>query len=390
MIVQLLKDIRVLDLGGFVSGPSTAAVLASFGADVIKVERPGTGDPFRALSADMYSPQFQANNHNKRSVTLDYSRTDGLAVFLKLVKAADVVVVNFRPGTAEKLGIGYSALRAENPRLVYCAITGFGPDGPYANRPAFDHVGQALSGWLSRHRQNDDPRVVGPVISDRVTGYHAALGILSALHERQRSGDGHLVEVNMLETTLAFGIEPVIQHFASGKPVPIYIRGAFSQAYSLTCKDERRLALHLSSPDKFWLILCKTVGRQEWVSKYPTHPDRVRGYDEIAAELAKIFRTRERAEWMKILEKDGLPFAPEHEVQDLESDPQITHLKVFYEVEHPKFGKIKNAHRPAWVDGSRDIEFRPPPALGESNDEIFKEIGLSPSDIEKLRASGTI
>jgi len=388
--VQLLKEIRVLDLGGFVSGPSTAAVLASFGADVIKVERPGTGDPFRALSPDLYSPQFQANNHNKRSITLDYSRPDGLAVFLKLVKTADVVVVNFRPGTAEKLGIGFSALKAENPRLVYCAITGFGPDGPYANRPAFDHVGQALSGWMSRHRQNDDPRVVGPVISDRVTGYHAALAILSALHERQGSGNGHLVEVNMLEATIAFGIEPIIQHFASGKPVPIHIRGAFSQAYSLTCKDDRRIALHMSSPDKFWAIVCKTFERPEWVAKYPTHLDRVRGYDDIAKELVAIFRTRTRDEWMAILEKEGLPFAPEHEVQELDSDPQIAHLEVFYEVQHPKFGTIRNAHRPSWVDRTRDIPFRPPPELGENNDEVFKEIGLSQSEIGQLRAVGAI
>ncbi|MGH8100604.1 MAG: CoA transferase, partial [Chthoniobacterales bacterium] len=181
-----------------------------------------------------------------------------------------------------------------------------------------------------------------------------------------------------------------IQYFASGQPVPIYLRGAFSQAYSLTCKDDHRIALHMSSPDKFWLILCKMVGREDWTKKFPTHLDRVRGYDEIAAELAKIFRTRLRDEWMAILETEGLPFAPEHEVQDVDSDPQIAHLGVFYEIEHPKFGKIRNAHRPSWVDHSRDIEFRPPPALGENNDELFKELGLSKDEINKLRARGRI
>ena len=325
--MRLLEDVKVLDLGGFIAGPYTATLLADFGADVVKVEKPGTGDPFRALRSDLYSPQFQAHNYHKRSLTLDYTQPDGLNALRALVAIADVVVINSRPHVADKLDIGYHSLHELNPRLIYCSVTGFGPDGPYAERPAFDHVGQALSGWMSRHRQDGDPRVVGPAIADRVTGFYAALGILSALHDRHKSGVGRLVEVNMLEANIALCMEPIVQYFASGKAVPIHLRGAFSQAYSLTCKDGRRIGLHMSSPDKFWHGLCRVLGRRDWIQTYPKHSDRVEAYEFLAAELNRVFQTRERAEWAAALERESVPFAPEHEVQDLEDDPQVRHLE---------------------------------------------------------------
>lgn len=388
--MRLLHDIRVLDLGGFITGPYTAALLAEFGADVIKVERPNGGDPFRALRRDFYSPQFQAHNQNKRSICLEYTKTDGLAVLDKLVARADVLVMNNRPGTSEKLGLGYERLRSINPKLIYCSITGFGPDGPYAQRPAFDHVGQALSGWLSRHRRDDDPRVFGPVIADRVTSYYATIGIIAALRERDRSGQGRLVETNMLEATIAFTMEPIAQYLSSKQPIPIHLRGGFSQAYTVSCKDGRRIALHLSSPDKFWVALCRAIDREAWLDKYPQHTDRVLHYEELAAEIGEIFKERTRDEWLVRLEREGVPFAPEREIQEIEQDPQVQHLGVFYEVEHPEFGKLTAGHRPVRVDRDRSIDFRPPPALGEHNDEILHEIGLSPAEVTRLRAHGIV
>ena len=387
--MRLLKDIRVLDLGGFITGPYTAMLLADFGADVVKVERPG-GDPFRALRDDLYSPQFQAHNRNKRSLVLDYARPEGLETLKLLIRSADVLVMNNRPGVAEKLGIGYPVLRELNPRLICCSITGFGPDGPYAERPAFDNVGQALSGWMSRYRQGDDPRAVGPAIADPITGYYAAMGVLSALHERDRSGAGHLIEVNMLEATLAFGAEALANYLASGKPVPIYLRGANSQAYNLTCKDGKRIGLHMSSPDKFWQALCRVVGREDWAAKYAARAERVRHYEAIAFELKDIFSTRARDEWIPLLEREDVPFAPEHELQDLEGDPQIRHLGVFHELEHPTKGTIKTTHRPVHVDADRTIDFRPPPVLGEHSDEILREAGLPPEHIARLRELGIL
>jgi crotonobetainyl-CoA:carnitine CoA-transferase CaiB-like acyl-CoA transferase len=388
--MKLLKDIRILDLGGFITGPYTATLLADFGAEVVKVERPGSGDPFRALRSDLYSAQFQAHNYNKRSITLDFTHPEGLEVLHGLVRKADVVVMNNRPGVAEKLRIGYEALRAINPRLIYCSITGFGADGPYADRPAFDHVGQALSGWMSRFRNGDDPRALGPVIADRVTSYYATMGILSALYERAQSGKGRLVEVNMLEAQISFTTEPLFQFFATRQPVPIYLRGANSQAYTLSCKDGKRIALHMSSPDKFWHNLCRAVGREGWIAKYATHRERVENYEPLASELSKIFRTRNRDEWLPDLEAHDVPFAPEHELQDVEADPQVRHLDVFHELEHPTYGKVTMARRPVRVDSSRTVDFRPPPGLGEHSEEILREAGVPAERIARLRELGIV
>jgi crotonobetainyl-CoA:carnitine CoA-transferase CaiB-like acyl-CoA transferase len=379
-----LHNVRVLDLGGFITGPYTAALLAEFGADVIKVERPKGGDPFRALRSDLYSPQFQAHNKNKRSICLEYTKRDGLAVLDKLIVSADVLVLNNRPGASEKLGLGYDRLHSINPKLIYCSITGFGSNGPYALRPAFDHVGQALSGWLSRHRKDDDPRVFGPVIADRVTSYYATIGILAALRERDCSGKGRFVETNMLEATIAFTMEPIAQYFSSKQPIPLHLRGGFSQAYTVTCKDGKRIGLHLSSPDKFWVALCRAIDREVWLDRYPQHSDRVCHYEELAAEIGQIFKKRTRQEWSARLEREGVPFAPEREIEEIEQDPQVQHLGVFHEIEHPKFGKLKAAHRPVLVDSDRSIDFRPPPALGEHNEEILREIGLLPKEITRL------
>jgi crotonobetainyl-CoA:carnitine CoA-transferase CaiB-like acyl-CoA transferase len=290
------------------------------------------------------------------------------------VKTADVFVNNNRAGVAEKIGFGHAQLRAVNLRLIYCAITGFGADGPYAERPAFDNVGQALSGWTSRHRRDDDPRVAGPAISDPATSYYAASAVLAALFERSSSGIGRLVEVNMLEATIALNLEPLAFYFDRGEPASLYQRGGASQAYNLVCKDGKCVALHMSSPDKFWQGLCRVIERSDWAVTYAQRADRARDYEKIAFDLKKVFATRTRAEWMERLEREDVPFAPELGVQDLEHDAQVKHLNTLYELQHPKHGKVRAQHRPAKVDGSREIDFRPPPDLGEHTDEILAEL----------------
>lgn len=372
--MRLLKGVRVVEVGGFITGPLAAMILAEYGADVIKLERPDGGDPFRSHRSGNYSPAFQAHNRNKRSVAVDYAASHGLAVLHALARSADVFINNNRAGVAERMGFGPTQLRALNPRLIYCAITGFGANGPYAERPAFDNVGQALSGWLSRHRRDDDPRVAGPAISDPATSYYAASAVLAALYERTISNTGRLIEVNMLEATIALNLEPLTYYFDQGEPAPLYQRGGASQAYNLVCKDGKCVALHMSSPDKFWQGLCRVIDRPDWAEKYAKRADRARDYESIAFELKKVFATRTRAQWMERLEREDVPFAPELGVQDLEHDPQIRHLGTFYEVVHKNHGKIRSLHRPARADGSREIDFRPPPDLGEHTDEIVGEL----------------
>ena len=342
------------------------------------------------ISAGLYSSQFQAHNRDKRSVTLDYAKPEGREVLHELVRASDVLIVNSRPGVMEKLSATYDDLKAINPRLIYCAITGFGADGPYADRPAFDNVGQALSGWTSRHRRGDDPRVAGPAIADPVTSFYAAIGVLGALVERGQTGRGRLIEVNLLESMVGLAIEPITSYFTLRQPIPVFERAATSQAYNLTCRDGKRIGLHASMLNKFFHGLCRAIERDDWIEKYPTRQHRIEDYENLAAELSVIFRTRDRADWIGRLEQAVVPFGVENELQDLEDDPQIKHLGVFYEIEHPKHGKVKAPRRPIRIDGSRDIDFRPPPDLGEHTEEVLREIGLSSDRIAALRQSRVI
>lgn len=387
---QVLAGFRVLDLGSFITAPYAAMLLAEMGADVIKIEKPGSGDPFRAFGDSLYSSHFQAHNRNKRSVALDFTKPSGSAALDALVSTADVVLINVRPGIEEKLGVGAARLQALNPRLVYCAITGYGSDGPYAERPAYDNVGQGLSGWLSMFHEGRDARVAGPAVSDALTGLFAALGILGALLEREKTGRGRKVEVSMLEATLAFATEPLGKLFASAKPVGFYARAAASQSFIVTCQDGRRIALHLSSPDKFWKGLLKAISREAWLQKYPDRASRVARYDELALDLAEAFVAQPRAHWLPLLESNDVPFAPERRLEELADDPQVRHLDVFYEMTHPHYGRVRAAHRPIRYDGDNHSNFRPPPALGEHTHEVLRAAGLTAGAIAKLAGEGAI
>lgn len=203
-MAKVLDGVRVIELGTFITGPVAGMILANLGAHVVKVERRGRGDPFREFCGSLYSPQFCAFNRGKRSVTLDISTEAGRDVLLRLADKADVVIENFRSGVMDRLGLGAAALQARNPRLIYCALTGFGKDGPYEDRPAYDTVGQSLSGILGVNLDLEAPRMGGITISDQVTGMTAAYGILGALFERGRTGRGRRVDVNMLEASIAF------------------------------------------------------------------------------------------------------------------------------------------------------------------------------------------
>lgn len=387
---QVLAGVRVLDFGSFITAPYAAMLLAEMGADVVKVERPGTGDPFRAFNGGLYSSHFQAHNRNKRSVALEYTAPGAAAAVEALLRNADVLVINVRPGVEERLGLSFETVHAINPRLVYCSITGYGARGPYADRPAYDNVGQAISGWLSMFHQGDDPRVPGPAVSDAITGLFAALGILGALHERTRTGVGRKIEVNMLESMIAFATEPLGKVLASGERLSFFARAASSQSFIVTCADGLRIGLHLSSPTKFWEGLVAATGARDLLTKYPGRADRVRRYAELAADLAHVFATRPRADWLPLLEANDVPFAPENRLEDLPHDPQVRHQDVFYSMQHPTQGEVRAAHRPIRFDDDRRSDFRPPPTLGEHTQEVLKEAGLAEADVDRLRTEGLV
>jgi crotonobetainyl-CoA:carnitine CoA-transferase CaiB-like acyl-CoA transferase len=365
-------------------------LLAELGADVIKVERPDGGDPFRWFAGGQASPHFQAHNRHKRSIALDFTKPRGRSLLHALIEGADALVINVRPGVETKLGLDEATLRRLNPQLVFCYITGFGADGPYAKRAAYDNVGQALSGLLSRFHDSTDPRVAGPAISDAATGIFAAIGMLAALLERTRTGVGRKVEVSMVEATLALAIEPLAHVMATGADQPFHLRGAMSQAYILTCKDGKRIALQMSSLAKFWAGLAAVIERPDLLQRYPDRATLVSNYDRIAEELAEVFATRPRAEWLERLDKHDVPFVPESCLSELEDDPQVRHLDLFNEVPHPKRGPHRSVHRAIRVDGSREIDFRLPPQLGEHTAEILSGLGLAREEIDALAADGIV
>ena len=388
--MKILSDTRVLDLGSFITAPHAAMLLAELGADVIKVERPGSGDPFRWFNEGLSSIAFQTHNRNKRSLALDFTKPQGLELLYALVKTADVLLINVRPGVEQKLRIGPADLHAVNPRLIYCSITGFGADGPYAKRPAYDTVGQTMSGWLSRFHQSDDPRIPGPALSDTVTGMFMCMGALAALHERERTGTGRTVEVNMIEAAMAFGIDPLMYYLRTGTEQPFYLRGSNSQAYILRCLDGKRVSLHMSTPDKFWLNLTQAIERPDLAERYPDRIARSEHYEEIARELAAVFAARSRVDWMVRLEAHDVPFAPEHAFADLQDDPQIRHLGAFNTMEHPEFGTLRGVNRPLRFDGDNRSDFLHTPRLGEHTDAVLGDLGLSAERIGELRDAGIV
>src|SRR5687767_14540878 len=258
---SVLSGIRIVEQGTFITGPCTGMMLADLGADVIKVESP-SGDPYRSYQGGQFSPHFQAYNRNKRSLVLDMNAEPDRDLFDQLILNADVYIQNFRPGTAERLGAGAERLQALNPKLIYCSISGFGSSGPYVDRPSYDSVAQALSGFLSVVVDPDRPRFLGPALADAITGMYAAYGVLGALFERHATGRGRLVEVSMLEAMAHFAVEPFAAFFALGQTPTSSDRPRLAQAYILRTADGRLIAIHLSSLDKFWAGLVAALDNQ--------------------------------------------------------------------------------------------------------------------------------
>jgi crotonobetainyl-CoA:carnitine CoA-transferase CaiB-like acyl-CoA transferase len=363
--LDVLKGVRIVEQGTFITGPCCGMMLADLGADVIKIESPD-GDPYRAYQGGNYSPHFQAYNRNKRSLVLDMKQPDDRKVFDTLIREADVFIQNFRPGTADRLGAGAKRLQELNPKLVYCSISGFGADGPYVDRPSYDSVAQALSGFLSVVVDEDRPRFLGPALADAITGIYASYGILGALFDRSRTGKGRMVEVSMLEAMAHFAVEPFAAYFALGAVPKSSDRPRLAQAHILRTKDGGLIAIHLSSLEKFWTGLLTALGAPELGTdaRFSTRLARIENYDALGRELDKHFSERTVAEWVEKLGSADVPFAPINKVSAVVEDPQVKHLGLMVPVENPH--AAKQLVRPAvQFDGQRATAVRPAPLLNE-------------------------
>jgi crotonobetainyl-CoA:carnitine CoA-transferase CaiB-like acyl-CoA transferase len=375
-MIRTLDGVKVIEQGTFITGPAAGMLLGDLGADVIKVEQPLTGDPFRAFKGGLYSPHYQTYNRNKRSIVLDTKSSEDRTVFDALIAEADVYIQNFRPGVADKLGAGVARLRALNPRLVYCSISGFGATGPAAARPAYDTVAQAASGFLGLLVNPANPRVVGPAIADSLTGFYAAYGIMGALIERGRTGTGRTVEVSMLEAMAHFNLDAFTHFFQAGEVMGPYSRPSVSQSYVLECGDGKWIALHMSSPEKFWQGLAIAIERPDLFDdeRFATREARIANQEAMIDLLGERFSHRTRDEWCTRLQREDVPHAPMYDTSEALEDPQALHLDMTTSAVHPVMGLFRTVRSPVSFDGQRALDVRPPPTLGEHSDEIRKEL----------------
>jgi crotonobetainyl-CoA:carnitine CoA-transferase CaiB-like acyl-CoA transferase len=382
-----LAGIRVLEQGTFITGPCAGMMLADLGADVIKIESP-EGDPYRAYQGGQYSPHFQAYNRNKRSLALDMKQKTDCALFDRLAAEADVYIQNFRPGTAERLGAGVARLRSLNPRLVYCSISGFGSSGPYADRPSYDSVAQALSGFLSVVVDNRRPQFLGPALADAITGMYASQAILAALVQRGRSGRGSHVEISMLEAMAHFAVEPFAAFFALGETPTSADRPRLAQAYILRTADGRLIAIHLSSLEKFWEGLVAALDAPELKEdpRFNPRERRVAEYETLRIELDTRFARQPLEHWVRRLQAQDVPYAPVNLIADVVRDPQVEHLGIVVPVDLPH--TATRAVRPAaQFDGSRARSVGAAPLLNQHGESIRAALNSGTAWPESARVS---
>jgi crotonobetainyl-CoA:carnitine CoA-transferase CaiB-like acyl-CoA transferase len=381
-MVSILKGFRVVEMGTYITGPAASMHLADLGADVIKVERPGTGDPFRAFKGGLYSPHYQTYNRNKRSIALDTATGDDAAVFADLIASADVFIQNFRPGVAEKLGAGEDQLRKIRPDLIYCSISGFGRSGPSRDRPAFDTVAQAASGYLRLLTPPTNPRVIGPAIADAVTGQYAALGILAALLERSRTGKGRRLDISMLEAMCHFNLDSFTHYYSADEVMGPLSRPVVSQSYTFACQDGKWVAIHMSSPPKFWEGLLSATDQQALATdpRFAERLERIKHQDDLIAIMTPIFLTRTREEWCARLLEAEVPHSPAYDADEALEDPQAVHLGIKVSTSHPEMGTFTTVRPPYSFDGVAETAVLPPPVLDEHGAEIRAELQSRKAD----------
>jgi len=386
-----LDGLRVLDLTSQLSGPYCTMVLADLGADVVKVERPDGGDEMRAGAPHVggESAPFMTINRNKRSLTLDLKAPDGLAIARRLAAAADVVVENWRPGTARRLGLGWEDVRALNSRAVYCSISGFGQTGPYAGRGGFDRIAQGMSGIMSINGDEDGPPLPVPVpIADIGTGMFAAIAILAALQARARTGEGQAVDASLLETPIAWSVYEAAAYFATGEPPRRLGPGHRTNApYQAFRTADGWLNLGGGSPG-FWPRICAVLGVESLVDdpRFVTPAQRVKHRAELERLLEARFRTASTAEWMARLEAAGVPAGPILRYDEVFADPHVRHREMAVEVDHPRAGPSRVLGVPMKLSATPGGVRRPAPTLGQHTDEILAELGYDAAAIADLHA----
>lgn len=374
-----LRGIRVLDLSRVLAGPLCTMILGDLGADVVKVERPGSGDETRQWGppwvegpAGRESAYYLCANRNKRSVTADLADPAGQALVRELAEGADVVVENFAPGTLERWGLGYEALAGANPRLVFCSISGYGADGPDAGRPGYDFAVQARAGWMSITGEPEgDPMKVGVALVDVLTGQNAAIAILAALQERERSGLGQRVEVTLMDSALA-GLVNVGQAALLGEPTRRYGNAhATIVPYQSFAAADRPLVVAVGN-DAQWRRLCGVLGTGELPDdpRFATNPARVENRDALVPLLAERFRSRAAGEWVALLETASVPCSLVQSAAEALADPAVRERGGIWRMRGAKYCEVEVVASPIRLSRTPARISRGAPGLGENDEEV--------------------
>jgi formyl-CoA transferase len=373
--MSALEGVKVVEFTSYVSGPYAGMLLADFGADVVKVEPPETGDPFRRWGEIDYNATFGSVNRNKKSVTIDLKSPEGHAQALRLMDEADVVIENLRSGSLDRMKLGWETMRERNPRLIYCSITGFGDEGPYAQRPGYDTVGQAMGGLLSLLTDMEKPQPMGISLSDHLAGISASMGILAALNARHVTGRGQRVSTSLLESTISFLAENAARYFEDGGTPGRATRTHIAQVFAFTAKDGKGFVIHLSSPTKFWLSLLEVVERQDFTKdpRFSDRKKRIANYTALCDELSTIFATKDRDYWIERLVAADVPAGPIHDLEGVFNDPQVKALNMIVKAPHPAGrGEVSLIRNSVRMSDTPPVIRTAAPRLGEHNETILK------------------
>jgi formyl-CoA transferase len=391
-MARALSGIKVIEIASYVTGPFASQLLADMGAEVVKIEEPKRGDPFRGWGERNYAATFCSLNRNKKSLTLDLRAEEGKEVVLKLAEEAAALIQNFRPGVMDKYGLGYETVKAVNPKIVYCSISGFGPEGPYRNMPGYDTIGQARSGILSLVTDAGKPQGMGISFSDHLTGMYACYGVLAALMHCMATGEGQHVETSLLRASVSFVGENAARYFETGHVPRRKHRTTTAGVFAFEDQDGLPFVLHMSSPDKFWLGLFDVVGKPEWAldARFNNRQARVQNYDLLVERLTPIFRGGRREDWLKRLIEKDVPAAPINTLDEVFADPQVQTYGFPIEVQHPRMGKVKLVGNAVDMSRTPPAIDKPPPILGEHTDEILNSLGYDAAALAALRDKGVI
>jgi len=389
----MLEGIRVLDLSRVIAGPYCATLLGDLGADVIKLERPGRGDDLRSWRGAGMSAAFAAINRNKRSIAVELQHPEGARLAFELARRADVVVENFLPGVAERLGVGYAALRAANPGVVYASVTGFGQTGPYARRPGYNTIAQGMSGLMGlTGMAGHPPTRVGGSVSDLAAALCAFGTVSAALVHRFRTGVGQYLDVNLLASTLSLLPDPVAHYFDSGvRPRRVGNRNAnLTPAEAYPTRDGM-IQVVMMNPDQYDRF-CRALGDDGLATdpRFATNDARLANYDDFRRRVEGVLAGGTTAEWVQRFERAQIAAGPVYEFDEVFTDPQVQHLGLVADVEQPGYGRARMLAFPVRASATPAAIRRPAPLLGEHTAEILREIGLADAEIDRLAAAGAV